>query len=310
LSRCRNLVAAATPLLAAALAAAGCGLGPGRDLGDASLTVTRDFGARQIVPPVSDGVTEADTVMRVLERNARIETRYGGGFVQSIEGLEADEEGGAGPEDWFFYVDGVESTVGAAQYPLHGGEAIWWDYHDWGDAIHIPAVVGSYPQPFLDGYEGERHPVAVLCRDGGPACATVRRRLERDGVALSRRAPEQGAIRVLVGPWRHLQADPAAAQIGRGPQQSGVFAKFGAGPDCRLEALDEAGGTRRAFVGDAGLVAATRRYEAPPTWVVTGCGRGGVEEAARTVGRRYLLDRFAVIAGRGAKSFPIPLPVG
>ena len=34
------------------------------------------------------GVTESDTVMRVLERSARVSTRYGGGFVQSIDGVE------------------------------------------------------------------------------------------------------------------------------------------------------------------------------------------------------------------------------
>ena len=86
--------------------------------------------------------------MRVLDRNAEIETRYGGGFVQSIDGLAAVEEAGAGPSDWFFYVNGVESEIGAADYPLHGGERIWWDYRDWGAAMRVPAVVGSWPEPF------------------------------------------------------------------------------------------------------------------------------------------------------------------
>ncbi len=303
----RNL-AAVTLALFAAVATAGCGLGPGKGLGEVRIVVTRDFGIRRVVAPVSDGVTEADTVMRVLERNAHIETRYGGGFVQSIEGLEASEEGGPGPEDWFFYVNGVESTVGAAQYALHGGEAIWWDYHDWGSAIHIPAVVGSYPQPLANGYEGEQHPVALLCRGGGPACATARKRLLAAGVALGRQSG--AAIRVLVGPWRLLKADPAAAQIEHGPQQSGVFAEIGGQGSCQLTGLDESGRQARRFGGEAGLLAATRRYEAPPTWVVTGCGEGGVRAAAALLDSRALREHFAVAAPPGAAAIPLPMEGG
>ncbi len=142
----------------------------------------------------------------------------------------------AGPYDWFFYVNGVESPVGAADYPLHGGERIWWDYRDWGAAMRVPAVVGSWPEPFRDGYEGRRHPVEVDCLGGGAACAEVRSRLEplpADGPEIrlyggksAHRRGLSGAIRVLVGPWARVREDPAAAQIETGPQASGVFADF------------------------------------------------------------------------------------
>jgi len=143
--RCSPAIAIA--LLSAALAVAGCGLGPGDDLGSVGLTVTRDYGAGQVIAPVSDDVNESDTVMRVLERNADITTRYGGGFVQSIDRIEGDYGGGRSL-DWFFYVDGVESTVGAADVQLHGGEAVWWDYRDWSATLSVPAVVGSWPHPY------------------------------------------------------------------------------------------------------------------------------------------------------------------
>ena len=74
-------------LLFAALAAAGCGLGPGKGLADVELTVTRDYGIVHVLHHKLGDVTESDTVMRALERSADISTRYGGGFVQSIEGL-------------------------------------------------------------------------------------------------------------------------------------------------------------------------------------------------------------------------------
>jgi Domain of unknown function (DUF4430) len=297
--------AVAIALFAAALATAGCGLGPGQGVGQVSLTVTRDYGAEPVLPPVSDEASEADSVVSVLERDAGISTRYGGGFVQSIEGLEAEERFDRS-FDWFFYVNGVESTVGAADYQLRGGEAIWWDYRDWSAAMRVPAVVGSWPQPFLGGYDGEQRPVAVECLGGGAACGTARAALAAAGAGLSRGSP-RAAIRVLVGPWARLREDPAAAQLESGPQASGVFAEFKrAGTGYRLAGLAVDGGPARTFGPGAGLVAATRRYEAPPTWLVTGADRAGVSAAAGLLDAANLRDHYAVATDGGRET---PLPV-
>jgi hypothetical protein len=279
-------------LLFAALAAAGCGLGPGKGLGDVELTVTRDYGTVPMLRRRLGDVDESDTVMRALEGSADISTRYGGGFVQSIEGREA-EESVARSLDWFFYVNGVESTVGAADYQLHGGESVWWDYRDWSAAQRVPAVVGSWPQPFLGGYDGERRPVAVECLGGGEACAAVRSRLEDAGVAVALGSPK-GAIRVLVGPWARVRSDPAAAQIEKG---AGEYV---------LQGLAENGEPGRSFGKDAGLVAATRRYDAAPVWVVSGTSAAGVKSAAGLLGAAGLRDRYAV-AVEGGEETPLPL---
>jgi hypothetical protein len=275
----RRGTAAAAALLVGALAVAGCGLGPGKGLGDVRLTVTHDYGAEPVLERAVGGVTESDTVMRVLERSADISTRYGGAFVQSIDGVEAKERSGAS-YDWFFYVNGVESPVGAAAYSLHGGEAIWWDYRDWSAAMQVPAVVGSWPEPFTGGYEGKRRPLVVECMGGGAACREVRSRLVGAGASVAPGSPS-GATRVLVGPWSRLRGDSAAGQIEEGPQASGVFAEFTRrGGDFELQGLGEDGKPARSFGASAGLVAATRRYEAPPTWVITGATLSGVRAAA------------------------------
>jgi hypothetical protein len=289
-----------------AIAAAGCGLGPGRDVGSVELTVTRDYGAKPILERRVEGVTEADTVMRVLERNATLATSYGGDFVDGIDGLESTASAGH-YLDWLFYVNGVEATVGAAAYDLHGGEAIWWDYRDWTAALHVPAVVGSWPQPFLDGYAGKRHPVAVDCLEGGAACATVRERLVGAGVEPVPGTPPE-AIRVLVGPWALVRRDPAAAQLDRGVEASGVFAEFlasGSG-EYRLQGLGEDGRPRRTFGPDAGLVAATRYREAPPTWIVTGTSAAGVSAAANLLDAVDLRNHYAV-AIEGGREASLPL---
>ena len=301
----RSLAVAIALLLGAAVATAGCGVGPGEEVGQVSLAVTRDYGAEPVLPAATDDASESDTVMRVLDREAEIETRFGGGFVSSIEGL-AEASGDGRRYDWFFYVNGVESPVGAADFELHGGEAIWWDYRDWSAASRVPAVVGSWPQPLAGGYEGEAHPVALECRGAQEACAVVRRRLDDAGIALAQGSPE-GAIRVLVGPWAQLRDDPAAGQLEKGPQTSGVFvdvATTAAG--YRLRGLDESGAPVRDFGASAGLVAATRRYEAPPVWIVSGATPAGTLAAAQLLSSAQLRDHYAVATEDGEEtSLPI-----
>jgi len=103
---------AAVVALCAAVAA-GCGVGPGDDAGEVELSVTRDYGSEVLVDQ-RDSISESDTVLRLLDRNAEVETRYGGGFVQSIDGLSGEPTDGRA-SDWFFYVNGIESPVGGAE---------------------------------------------------------------------------------------------------------------------------------------------------------------------------------------------------
>src|SRR5215210_6535759 len=107
--------------LCAALATAGCGLGAGESVGRAELRVTRDFGATEVVEPASEEVSESDTVLRLLDRGAEVATRYGGGFVQSIDGIEGGRADGR-MVDWFYSVNGVEPALGAGEYDLGDGD--------------------------------------------------------------------------------------------------------------------------------------------------------------------------------------------
>lgn len=310
--------AVAIALLLAALAAAGCGLGPGADVGSVDLTVTREYGAVPVLQ-VSLGAKESDTVMRLLERNAEIETRYGGGFVHSINGVAEGERGGD-PYDWFFYVDGTESPVGAADVDVQGGERIWWDYRDWSATNHVPAVVGSWPAPFVAGVAGKRYPVVVECAGAkrgsfrtytdrkepqvawGAACSETQAALEREGVELAPGSPK-GAIRVLVGTWGRLRNDPAACLIEEGPAESGVYADFqGDG----LVALDEGGAEARHLGPGAGLIAATSRYGGAPVWLVTGGTAAAVRAAAGALDAAHLREHYAVAIEDG-KTTPLPV---
>jgi hypothetical protein len=124
-------------------ALAGCGFGEGEPTGDVTLTVTRDFGNE----PLHEGIdretaTEGDTVMRLLQDRYEVQTRYGGGFVQAIDGISGGRVDGRSA-DWFYYVNGIEASIGAAQRRVTAGERVWWDHHAWEAAQRVPAVSGS-----------------------------------------------------------------------------------------------------------------------------------------------------------------------
>jgi hypothetical protein len=248
----------------------------------------------------------------MLDRHAEISTRYGGRFVQSIDGLAGGTQDGR-RQDWFFYVNGVESGVGAADVRPRDGDRVWWDYRDWSSAMRVPAVVGSFPEPFLHGFEGDRYATRVDCLGPKQPCTAVQSSLRRAGVkaglfdaehARGFDAESAPTLRVLVGAWSRVGDDPAAAEIERGPAQSGVFARFGAGGG--LQALDPRARVSSSFGPRAGLIAAVRAESSPPTWVVTGTGSAGVTAAARAFGAATLRDRYAVIVPPGGQPTPVP----
>jgi hypothetical protein len=289
-------------LLASAALLAGCGAGAGASPAGTRLTVTQDFGVRQVRELEAPKTGGQETVMRLLQRNAKVTTRYGGGFVQSIDGLTGGRRDGR-PLDWFFYVNGVEASEGASATRLHPGDRVWWDRHDWGVAMRVPAVVGSFPEPFLHGLAGRRLPVRIECADPRSApCVSVGRRLTDLGVpaahgGLGRSATEQ-TLRILVGPWETVRVDPVLARLERGPATTGVFARPSA--DGRtIQALDARGRRARVLGPGSGLVAATRDGAAPPVWAVTGTDDAGVASAAEAFSERTLAHRFAVVVSGG-----------
>jgi hypothetical protein len=283
--------------LLGALALAGCGLGAGRAPGGVQLTVTRDFGATVLGSWSAPRVVGEETVMSLLMRNATVETRYAGGFVQSIDGVAGGHERGR-PVDWFYYVNGSEAPKGAAATNLNRGDRVWWDRHDWSQTDHVPAVVGSFPEPFLNGIDGKRLPVRVECASvAGAACRAVTATLRASGapapVSALASGSEPHTLRVMVGQWSQVRGDPAAAAIEHGPAASGVFARFSPSGST-LTLLDADGRATGTLGAGAGLIAATASEESAPVWVVAGTDAAGVERAARAFSEPTLRDRFAV----------------
>lgn len=240
-----------------------------------SVTITRDFGA-----------------VTVREAEARSGTKIGAL-------LRGQPSGGR-------WVNGVAASDDTTVY---GSDRVWADTA--AASARTPAVVGSFPEPFQHGIDGKRLPVRIECADArSAACRQVGDRLAGYQIPAARgglqtaRAPE--TLRVLVGPWTALRLDPAANALEHGPRASGVYARMA--PDGRtIAVLTVDGRVAKTLGAGSGLVAATKRPDERPLWVVTGTDAAGVASAARAFEEGTLKHRFALAVSR---DLPVALPAG
>ena len=274
-----------------------------------TVTVSQDFGGTRLAPPSRRQAREGETVMRLLQRSFDVKTRFGGNFVQEIDGVSGGREAGR-RVDWFYYVNGIESSEGAGERKLFPGDRVWWDHHDWESAMRVPAVVGSFPEPFRSGRSGKKLPIKLVCLESEDrSCDEVETRLRDAGVRNVARSNLESSVgevlRILVGRWSDVRQDIAARQLEEGPEVSGVFAKPNAAGS-EIELMDADGKAEQTL--GAGLRPGRRRgyQEYPPTWLITGTDDVGVAAAAAALTEDGLRFHFALAieAGRG-----IPLPL-
>ena len=302
--RARAAFAALATIATTALG--GCGFGPGVGTSQVTLTVTRGFGEQQIGSTTAKHVPGSETVLRMLERSFTVHNRFGGGFVESINGLS----GSGSRRDWFYYVNGVQAPQGAASTAVHKGDQIWWDLHDWTATDSVPAVVGSFPEPFVHGVGGKRLPTTLECGVDVPAaCKRVTAALTTAKVPVSSQLLGTGSgpdsLGVVVGTWSDLAPEVAASLIAHGPSASGVYARFTGPGGHSLQVLDPQGAVTRTLGAGSGLVAATADSSSKPTWLITGTDVAGVSAAARALTPGALHDHFA-LAVQGSSELPVP----
>ena len=234
----------------------------------ATLVATADYGARDLL---STRVEPGQSVMRATRGATEVKTAYAGAFVSSMLGLDSDR---SGARDWFFYVNGLVSSVGAKEVRLHDGDTVWWDHRFWRDLQEAPAVVGAWPAPW------------ALADGRGPEVAAdppLDAPLGEAGAHLVQGDPP---FRVRVGAsddiarddpvWRDALADPGRAGLTVAIADGAVVAM---GPD---------GGPRTAVPGARALIAAVPTGTVPEDGallVVAGLDADAAQAAAEALAR-------------------------
>lgn len=237
----------------------------------ATVLVTRDFG-KELILERDIEIHSGDTALSVLQAAVDIETKYGGGFVSSINGISSEYSGKSGKnEDWFFYINGISANVGAGDYTLSPGDVEHWDFHDWSYHQLIPAIIGDYPQPFRSGYFDKVSPTIVVyeglyikeaellaektIRDG-----VIEVSAERDD-RLSDDLKQQSNLIIIAGPGNKL-----ILELNKIYKKLGLYAYM---ESDELILLDAAGNISGRYRNGCSIIQATQN-----PWNTKGIGAG------------------------------------
>lgn len=286
------MIRSATVLLLAACAAVGAGCGSSDATGPAtSLTVTRDYGAAEIVKSETVEATTGLTALRQLETLHKVTTAYGGRYVKSINGTSESSE-----RSWLFYVDGVEPDQGATSIRLKPGQVVQWDFHVWQAVRTGGAIVGAYPLPL------KKRGVRLICAPTkSPECSAAREALKDSGIAINSSGPD----RVVVGAWSSIEGLDGVRDLTRSGESNGAYAQFSA--DGGTLTPYSADGSEGMPITEGGGLLAAFSDEQGVVWLATGTDTEGVGSAAQLLdaGGPRLKNRFAMAVGPGG---PIALP--
>jgi hypothetical protein len=259
------------------------------------LGVTVNFG-RQSLFGKRLGFQDGDTVMDVLQDNLDVDTAYGGGFVNAIQGVKSGYTGQGSAkvkQDWFFWVNGSIADMGASDYQLKQGDDVWWDFHSWEGTTGIPAVIGQYPHPFTTGYRGVTRKTTIYYGNGEEAEAKkLQVALQSQGAGSVDVTPYTDAAissrtqnTVVLGTNSELLSHTAIRNLLSVGIKRGEYIQFG---NQSFTTLRESGTTDSVYGAGSGAILAIGNGsgDTAPVWVVAGVDPAGLDAAVSVLTSR------------------------
>jgi len=257
------------------------------------VVATENFGQRLMFDKILEVMPDT-SAMAALTRVAEVETAYGGGFVNAINGIRSRFTGTGGVKaDWFFYVNGIQSSTGALDYKLNDGDIQHWDFHDWSLRHFIPAIVGDLPEPFAHGYSGKTSPTVIAYSED----------LKEDAKNLEQRLAGMGVNDISIKRLGELTANEREScnllllgtmdsklisELNQVWDRLGFFSHFENGS---LIVLNSQGEVAARYGAGVGLIQATQSPWNPKgigacenvVWMVSGIDSTGVKSAIDTL---------------------------
>ena len=257
------------------------------------IVVTTDFGKEVMLEQTIE--IEPDTsALEALKRVATVETKYGGNFVDAINGVSSQYMGANGSKkDWLWYVNGVSSNIGANDYVLKDNDIEHWDFRDWSYQQFIPAIIGEFPQPFLNGYHGKVKPTVIVYEEWFQDCAQLLvETLSELGVGelsavihnqLPKASQEQYNLIVL-----GRQDNELILELNNLHKKLGFYTYFNGG---KLVVLNTRGEVVNEYGDGSGLIQATQNPWNPKgvgagenvVWMISGTDDEGVRKAVQAL---------------------------
>jgi len=243
------------------------------------VNITSDWGRTKI----AEGRAPAGSLLAATEAVVPVETTYGGRYVSALDG-----EAGDGAREWLFWLNGIESDVGAADIEVGPDDVVWWDLHVWADRVHVPAIVGQWPAPLTRALDAD---VTGVTADAAAAEA-----LAAAGVDVETPAATSGPRAIAGANAALVERDPTWRAALEDPQRAGLTAWFDGDEIVVWDAA--AGAAVPVPKARAVIVATTEGFDArsAPVVVIAGRTEADAEAAAAALAENPMLPQrhFAI----------------
>lgn len=261
----------------------------------ADLIVTTDFGRETVL--IESISTNTGTVLDFLKENTEVATSSQGKFVESINKIGGKNE----PQSsWFYYINGISALKGADELRLKNGDKVWWDFHAWDGIPMYNAVIGSYPEPFINGDKPGNNEVFILSSQAYLDTAeSIKSFINNQGnnkVLVKGIADEHLTARkgptILIGLWDDVKDLKYIKEL-NDPQNRGGL-NFWV-ENNTFHFLDAKGNIIHSIEDSCGVIAAYSEGMGAnkPLWLVIGSDMEGLNKLAD-----ILLNKPELIAGR------------
>lgn len=203
--------------LVALLLLSGCITFDGSGEIEVRVLVTTDLGTavlhdQRVTLPA--GASALDAVQAI----AAVETAYGGGFVEAIDGRASRFPDAR--VDWFFHLNGRLGETGSADTALSAGDVVLWDHRPWTRTLAQPWILtGTGLAPERASVAAPEGPAALAALGDDPRLAVT-----LDGGTLVVLDAWGGPVRRIDAPWVLVHA-PIEPQ--------GAFLVVASSPDAR-----------------------------------------------------------------------------
>lgn len=249
--------------------------------------VSRDSGNEKISKKIVD-FSEDLNVIEVMEENFDIETAYGGGFINAISGLKSGFTGKKEKKkvDWFYYVNGILSDIGAEDYYLKPNDIVIWDYHDWSNNMYGSSIIGAYPINFINGHEDNVLKTEIVyTKEYENESEGLLNFLKKQGMKniefknMNEETLKSGEINsIIIGTWDEISKSDTLKGFYENGKKVGLY--FGI--DENIRALDEKGKTAKKYEKGAVITSVLKEYGLSGTiWLITGNDEESIKKATK-----------------------------
>lgn len=193
------------------------------------LLVTKGFS--QELSAVKHKWNDSNTLLSQMRGLIEFSTGLGGSFVTQISGEPRDADSDS---YWFLYRNGILSQTGAGDLVPRARDRIWWSYHSWNSSRFIPAVIGSWPEPFVSGIRSDSASYGIVTSSSFIGFSRdLSQMLVREGaskptlqeISSLDEVPEHG-ISLWIGLWPDLKNINHLAALYSNGDKTGCFVQL------------------------------------------------------------------------------------